>query len=94
MGNCCFDIGPEAQTLSGTAPPAVEHDGKADHECEKADLVDAVHHAKIDARILVFFEQVERVQVMQKLLKEHGYKGVQPRFAIIEISTLAPLGRA
>ena len=78
---------------SASQEPAVEHHCQADQEREEADFVDAVHHPKVQPVPFAFLEEVEGVEVVQKLLEEHGV-GFQELAAIIEISTRAPLGRA
>ena len=41
--------------------PAVHHHGQAHQKGKKADLVDAVHHAQIDAFFRVSLEEIERI---------------------------------
>ena len=60
---------------------------------EKAAFVDAVHHPKVQPVSFAFLEEVDGVEVVQKLLEEHGVR-FQELAAIMEISTRAPLGRA
>ena len=44
--------------------PAVQHHRKTHQEGKETDLVDAVHHAKVQPGFGVLFEQVERVKVV------------------------------
>jgi hypothetical protein len=66
MGSC------SSNGFLGPAPPAVRHDGQAHQKGEKADFVDAVHHAKVQPRFGVLLEEVEGIEVKEKLLEKHG----------------------
>ena len=53
---------------SAAQQPAVKHHAKAQQKSQEADFVDAVHHAQIQPRFLVLFEEVKRIDVEKELV--------------------------
>ena len=72
MASCSFDLF-RARPGADLRPriPAEQHHRQTHQKRKEADLVDAVHHAQIDPRILVFLEQIDRIDVIQELLEKH-----------------------
>ena len=57
--------------LTHSEPHDHVHQTREEHQ--KRNLIDAVHHTQIHVVFLLFFEEVERIGVVEDFLEEHCF---------------------